>query len=212
MRGKSGVCSVCHHPEKTRIEMLVLTGATRISVARKYEMSHDSVSRHMMNHLSHERRATLLMGPVQRQMLAAQVAEESSSVLDHHKATRAGLYRLYDAAITAGDAHSGAMLAARLTSVNNAISRLTGELASSPLIEIHNNNNAVVFASDPGFARFQSDLIRVLSRFPEARAAVIREFERLEAAASPLPALESHGEETQIPERPQPAALEPAAS
>jgi hypothetical protein len=63
-------------------------------------------------------------------------------------------------------------------------------LAQSPLVQNNTINN---FFLEPAFASFQADLIRVLSRFPEARASVLQEFERLEAAAPvQLPALEHH--------------------
>jgi hypothetical protein len=186
-RGHSGGCKVCAHIERTRIELLLAGGAGQKAVGRKYGLTKDSVHRHWKNHVSEERRVALIMGPMQRQALAAQVAEESESVLDHHQAVRAGLYRLYDAAVTAGDRTGGAMLGGRLTEVNNAIARLCGQLASSPLIQ----NNTVNFYLSPEFASFQADLVRALGPFPEARAAVLAEFERLEAAApAELPALE----------------------
>jgi len=122
--------------------------------------------------------------------LAAQVSEEAESVIDHFRAVRAGLYSLYDAAVTAGDRNGGALVAGRLLRCLDSMARLTGELATSPLIQ---NNTQVNFYLSPEFASFQADLIRALSRFPEARAAVLAEFERLEAAAPPpRPALEHH--------------------
>jgi hypothetical protein len=55
-------------------------------------------------------------------------------------------------------------------------------------------NQTNIFINDPAFASFQADLIRVLSRFPDARAAVLTEFERLEATPAHLPALEHDGD------------------
>jgi hypothetical protein len=181
----TGKCTVCAHLERTRIELLVLGGASQRSVGRKYGLSHHALCRHFANHISEERKANLILGPVQRMQLASRVAEESSSVLDHFKAIRAGLYSLFDIAVTAGDGSTGALVGGRLTEVNGAIGRLTGQLAQSPLMQINQTN---VFLQDPGFASFQADLIRVLSRFPDARDAVLAEFERVESTQ--LPALE----------------------
>jgi len=126
------------------------------------------------------------MGPVQVQALAAQVAEESGSIIDHFRAVRAGLYTLYDAAVTSGDANAGAQLAGKLLNCLNSMAKITGELASSPLVQI---NNQTVLVQHPEFMQFQADLIRVLGRFPEARAAVVAEFQRVDAQAHPaLPA------------------------
>jgi hypothetical protein len=181
-----GHCTICQHVERTRAELLLAGAASFASVARKFTMSPDALTRHWRNHVSAERRAALIMGPVQRTALAARVAEESESVLDHHRVVRAGLYQRYGAALDAGDNMAVGLLAGRLTEINNAISRLTGELANSPLIQ----NNTVNFFMSPEFATFQADLIRVLSRFPDAYEAVLAEFDRLEAAPSQLPALE----------------------
>ncbi len=190
----TGRCTVCGHPERTRIELLLAGGAGQKSVGDKFGLSKDSIHRHWHSHCSDERKAALLLGPVQVQALAAKVAEESESVIDHHKATRAGLYQFYATALEAGDKTSGAMLAGRLTEVNNAIARITGELSRSPLIQ-QNTINLVM--NSPEFVRFQADLIRVLARFPEAREAVIAEFDRLEALEQTVdqPALEHHPDE-----------------
>lgn len=190
-KGHPGGCKVCEHVERTRIELLLAGGAGQTAVAKKYGMSKDSVHRHWHGHVSEERRSALMFGPVQREALASHLAEESSSVIDHYRAVRAGLYALYDAAVTAGDRNGGALLAGRLHENLAAMARLTGQLAASPLVQISQTN---IFLNDPAFASFQADLIRVLSRFPEARDAVMTEFERLEAAPSQLAALEHHGD------------------
>jgi hypothetical protein len=104
------------------------------------------------------------------------------------------LFQSYDVALTAGDRLSVASIAGRLHENLNAMARLTGQLANSPLVQINNQTNNIL-VNDPAFASFQADLIRVLSRFPDARDAVLAEFERLEAAPAPLPALEDHATE-----------------
>jgi hypothetical protein len=190
-RGHRGGCTVCAHTERVRIELLLAGGAGQKAVGRKFGLSKDSVHRHWANHVSDERRAALMFGPVQREALASHLMEESSSVIEHYRAVRAGLYALYDAAVTAGDRNGGALLAGRLHENLGAIARLTGQLAASPLVQVNQTN---IFLHDPAFASFQADLIRVLSRFPDARAAVLAEFERLEAAPHQLPALEHQGD------------------
>ena len=173
----SGTCTVCKHPEKTRIELLVIGGASQRSVGKKYGVSNCAISRHLMTHVSDERKASLVMGPVKRMALAAQVAEESSSVLDHLRSIRAGLYSLYEAAVTAGDGAIGALIAGRLHENLGKMAQLTGQLAQSPLVQVNQTN---VFINDPSFMQFQQQLIGVLRRFPDARNAVVAEFERLE--------------------------------
>lgn len=185
----SGKCTLCGHADRVRIELqLAAGGASLNAIARKYGVSRHALSRHWEHHVSQERRAALVLGPVKQFSLAAQVSEEAESVIDHFRAVRAGLYRLYDAALEAGDRNGGALVAGRLLTCLDSMARLTGELATSPLIQ---NNTQLNFYLSPEFASFQADLIRALSRFPEARAAVLQEFERLEAVApAQLPALE----------------------
>jgi hypothetical protein len=148
----------------------------------KFGLSNHSIGRHWGNHVTPERKATLVLGPVTQAALAARVSEESESVLDHLKSVRAGLYALYDAAVTAGDRTGGALLAGRLHENLGKMAHLTGQLSQSPLL-VQNN----YFMADPGFMEFQQQLIQVLRRFPEARTAVIAEFEKLERGMDNTP-------------------------
>jgi len=181
-----GTCSVCRHPERARLEVLLAGGgASHRAVARRFNLSRHAVDRHWMRHVTAERKACLVFGPVEREALAARVAEESESVLDHFKAVRSALYDLLTKAHAAGDGQTGALLSGRLHENLNSIARLTGQLASSPLVQI-NNNNVSMLTQSPDFTAFQARLIGVLRNFPEARAAVIQEFERIEPAAPQL--------------------------
>ena len=188
--GHSGGCTVCAHLERTRIELLLAGGAGQTAVAAKYGLSKHAVHRHWHGHVTAERKANLILGPVQRAELAARVCEETGSVLDHLKAIRAGLYQQYNAALEAGDRNSGALLAGKLHDNLRTVARITGELASGPLVQINNSQtNVTALLDSREFAAFQATLIRVLNRFPDARDAVVTEFEALErqAAAAPLP-------------------------
>jgi hypothetical protein len=164
------------HTERSQIELLVAGGASHRSIGAKFGLSHYAIGRHWANHVNAERKAALVLGPVTRAAMAARLSEESESVLDHLKSVRAGLYALYDAAVTAGDRTGGALLAGRLHENLGKMAQLTGQLAQSPLVQVQNN----YFMADPGFMEFQQQLIAVLRRFPEARNAVVAEFERLE--------------------------------
>jgi hypothetical protein len=197
IRGRpTGRCVTCAHPEKTRIELLVAGGASHAAVGRKYGIGRYALGRHWAAHVSPERKASLVLGPVAQAALASRLCEESESVLDHLRVVRCGLYATFDAAVTAGDRSSVALLAGRLTEVNNAVARLTGQLATSPLVQINNSNQTTIIESQE-FLAFRADLIRVLSRFPEAYEAVLQEFERYERVApSELPALEHESEAT----------------
>lgn len=190
IKGRRGPCKVCAHPEVARIELLLASGAGQNATARKFNLSKDSVFRHWNGHVSAERKAALIAGPAALQSLGAKIGEEAESVLDLHKAVRAPLWAAYAAAAEVGDAVTLDRISGRLTDSINATGRLTGELASSPLVQ---NNVQINLIANPEFARFQSDLLRVLSKYPEAARAVMAEFQRLDGPPSMArPALE-HG-------------------
>jgi len=179
----TGKCAVCGHVERMRIEILLASGAGQTAISRKYGMSKDSVHRHWRDHVPQERRAKLLMGPVPKQALAAQVCEENSNVLDNLRIVRAGLWNQYEAALEAGDRNAVALLAGKLHHNLLIAAKITGELASSPLVQINNNQqNVSLMLESPEFSQFQAALVAALRPFPEARLAVLAEFERLEAA------------------------------
>jgi hypothetical protein len=180
---KNGRCKICQFSERPRLEMLLAGGASMNAVGKKFGFNRENVRRHW-NHVDQERKLALTFGPVQRAHLESHLAEEATSVVDHYKAVRAGLYALYDAAVMAGDRTGGALVAGRLLSCLDAMARLAGEWVQSPLVV---NNTQNVFLNDPGFAAFQSQLVRALRPFPDARAAVIKEFDKLEAEPSTAP-------------------------
>jgi hypothetical protein len=155
-------------------------------------LSRHAIDRHWANHVTDERKAALILGPVERAALASRVAEESSSVIDHFKTIRSGLYELFQKSLEAADGQTGAMLAGRLTECLNSMARLTGQLANSPLMIQHNtviNNN---LSQNAELSQFKADLVRVLQRHPAALQDIIKEFERMDAVQ--VPALEHQQE------------------
>lgn len=190
-RGRpSGHCTICRFSERARVELLLAGSASFSAVARKFGLSPDAVRRHWHQHVSEERRVALLAGPVQVQALAAKVAEESESVLDHHRANRAGLYALYTAALEAGDRQTGALISGRLRDVNDSIARLTGQLASSPLITINQTQQTVaVLLERPEVAQFWSQMLESLHDLPNFRDIAARLEAFCTARAHVTPAL-----------------------
>jgi hypothetical protein len=179
-RIKNGRCHICQHVERQRMEMLCAGGATMRSVSAKFGVNRESLRRHYVDHVEPERKIALTFGPVQRAHLESHLAEESTSVIDHYRAVRSGLYALYDAAVTAGDRTGGALVAGRLLTCLDSMAKLTGQWLQSPMV-VNNNTQNNVFINDPGFAAFQSQLIAALRPHPAARAAVIACFAKLDA-------------------------------
>lgn len=192
-RGRpAGQCTVCRHPERARAELLLAGKAGYRAVGRKLGINPHALRRHFLNHVSDERRVALIAGPVQLQALAAKVLEESESVLDHHRANRAGIYQMYCAALEAGDRVTGVQIARALKEVDDSIARLTGQLLASPLVQ---QNNLTVIMESPEVRTFMRELADQLAPFPDAARHVIAWFETkeartLEAEKRARPALE----------------------
>jgi hypothetical protein len=155
------------------------------------------VHRHWSRHIDAKRKARLLVGPVQEQALRARIAEENSSVIDQLRVTRAGLYESYDVALKVHDLNSVALLAGKIHENLRITGNITGELANSPLVQINNSqNNVTMLMESAEFTAFQARLIGVLRAYPEARLAVLAEFERLDApdGSSGTPQLTHQGQ------------------
>lgn len=188
-------CAICTHPKRHDLESELADGARLRPLARKYDLSYDSLWRHWRRHVTPEHKDRLRFGDAPAHKLKGMVVEAEISVLKDLNFARKSLIEALDVA-PAEDANARGTLTGRLHENARIRGQMTGELSKSPLIQ---QNNTVVFMNSPEFVRFQADLIRVLGRFPEAREAVIAEFDRLEALESAdLPALEHDpdGEET----------------
>lgn len=194
-----GHCTICQHAECARLELLIAGGAHIKPLARKFSVSDSALRRHWLNHVSPERRAALVMGPTQRAALAARVAEESSSVLDHHRAVRAALYQQLNVGLDSADSVAVALLAGRLTEVNNAIARLTGQLATSPLIQNTTIHNSVTLLESPEYRRLRDGLLQIARAHPDIRPELIALLRRMDGAPEPINA--------PIEQPAQPAAL-----
>jgi hypothetical protein len=196
--GPNGRCKVCTSSQRTQIELLLAGGASQRAVAEKFTLTHDCICRHWRLHVDVSRKATLAMGPVPRQALAARVAEENQSVLENLRYARAGLWQLYSAALTAGDRTGGALLAGRLHENLRDVARLTGELASSPLIQ----NNTINLHESPAMAAALDSIIELIRaalevNYPDALAAVLRAVRIAVDEPPELPAIEHVPAQTQ---------------
>jgi hypothetical protein len=171
-------CTICRHDEHARIEWLAASGASLKSIARQYELPYDSLWRHWQNHVSPQRRATLLAGPMKLSELVDVAADEGKSVLDHLKVLRAVVYDALVAASEAGDRNGISSLAARALEILQELGRASGELIRvSSGMHVQQNN---FFFSSPAFRQLETGLLEALRKHPEARADVIRMLRDLE--------------------------------
>lgn len=192
-----GHCTICKHAERVRAELAMAKGKQRTAVARRFQMSPHALSRHWANHVSDERLASLIT-ETHRQEFVAGVVHENDSALDHHRGVRCGLEQRFYAVLRAGnDDLSLVRLAHELTSVNDSIARIAGELAASPLVQIQNNQVSIAMLLErPEVARFWAEIVEAVHDLPnfheirERLTLVCNRHERAESVVHGLPRME----------------------
>jgi hypothetical protein len=183
----SSKCAVCQHSDRWRIELLKAGGAGIDALAKKFQVSRDSIDRHWHRHVSAESKATYLCGPAELATIAERAAIEGDSVLDYLKLCRTVLTSQLSAMAEAGDGRGAAFVASALTRNLEAIARVTGELGelARSTINVHGN---VVLTDSPAFAKVQATMLRALAPFPDARGAVVTALRSLDTEGAQAPA------------------------
>ncbi|MGH8227774.1 MAG: hypothetical protein ACREU3_07725 [Steroidobacteraceae bacterium] len=130
-------------------------------------MSPHALKRHFKQHVSEDRLASLLSAR-QRQEFMATVIDASEGAIEHAKGVRAGLeQRFYAVLRAATDDMALTSLARELRQVNDSIARMSGELASSPLVSVTNNQMSIaVLMESPEMARFWAEVVEALHDLP----------------------------------------------
>jgi hypothetical protein len=183
---RPGQCAVCTHPDRTRIEMLRVSGIPLRVIAEQFGCSKDSVHRHFVKHVSQKRRAELVAGPEQ---LANAAAAESKSLLDYLSIARSILFGQFVNAAEAGDRAGVVNTAGRLLEALREIDRLTGELRQVSGISITNNTLNVFSSAE--FLALQEGLLTIARRHPEAKSDIVGLLRSLDPKTAPPPMIEA---------------------
>jgi hypothetical protein len=187
-KSRSARCTVCRHPQRPSIDLAIALKCSAHAIAARFRVSHDAVDRHRRSHLTAEVRAALATKVLQREGDMQRVLlEEGVGIVDALKAVRGPLFSLYLAAVDAADAKVAASLAGRLHESLSLSARVTGELAPHTSVSVTN----IVLSQD--YMRLRAELLRILARYPEARAEVAHVFRIAgEQAATEMHASERH--------------------
>ena len=184
---KPGLCNVCRHPERARIEAMVCGGAAQLIVGKQFGLTKDTMSRHFKNHVTPQRRAELVAGPAKVQDLVNAAADESKGLLEYFQITRSVLFNQFLAAAEAGDRQGVSLIATRLLAALDRLGRLTGELREVSGITV--NNNIVNLFASPEFLALQRGLLDLARKHPGARGDIVQLLRGLDAKpACGLPA------------------------
>lgn len=195
-------CTVCAHPDRAAIDIALASGIAARAIATKHNLNRQSVWRHGRQHLTAELKAALSLKLLRREGSARQVVlEEGANTLEILKSIRAILFTRFLSATDNGDDRAAASLSGRLLESLQISARLTGELAPAAGTTIQN------IVLSPDYQRLRTELLRVLSCFPEAREAVAAVFRGAgeQAAAEmarsvPRPAPMIEGVATEVPD------------
>lgn len=172
-------CLVCNHPERARIELLRVGGASLDSLAAKFDISRDAIWRHGAKHVSQERRAELTVGRSKIEELAETAADESKSLLDYLSITRSVLFHQFLTAAEAADRPAVANIASKLLEALIEYGKLTGELRQISGITV--NNNTVNFIGTPEFGALSAGLLSIARQFPEIKAHIVALLRQLDS-------------------------------
>lgn len=159
----SAYCRVCCHQDRARIEMLAITGASHVALAKQFKpLSRYSIDRHLARHVTPERRVQLLCGPIKLRELVDRASDEGMSLLDYLKVVRSALLSQFLAASEASDRNGVALLAGRLTQIVKLTAEITGELVKAPLVNIDMRGNDRADPVSPGdAARTYRDMLNL---------------------------------------------------
>lgn len=177
-------CTICQHPERSRIEHLMAAGASKRSIAERFAVGQDAAWRHFTNHVSPAMKSAALANTLKPGVELDQLlTEEATGLLQHLANIRSKLYHAFDASLEAGDRNATAILAGRLLESLRFLSELTGRLQK---YHAPTHVTTINVLNSPQFLTVQAKLIEALAPYEDARRAVICAFRELETADAAL--------------------------
>jgi hypothetical protein len=181
------VCSICKHPDRTRIEATRVAGASLDAIASKFSCSRDSLHRHMANHVTADQRSQYLADAPLAE-LAQLAASEGISVLQYLSLVRSVLMQEFQLASQAHAHHATSALAGRLNETLKLIGSISGEM--SELARSVTINGNVNILNHPQVAAFQAVILEALepAEFERARQAVVMRLRSFDAERAPAAA------------------------
>lgn len=174
-------CTICVHEQRHRIELALVSGASRQAIGRKFGVSPHAAWRHGVRHITPERRAQLVAGPLKLHELADKAAEAELSLQQYLSMLRSSLFEQYLQAVEVGDRPGFTLIAGRLAEILRLEGQVNGEISKATNVITTN----VAILSSPVMADLRTMLIERLAPFPAARAAVVAGLRELSARATP---------------------------
>jgi hypothetical protein len=160
-------CSCCTSPNRREIDLALVARVPSRVIARRFEVSHDSVERHGKNHLSAVQRAALAAHLRPEAIDLDQLREtEGSSLLAQLLAQRATLQTIGAAAFEAKNYQAAVAAERAVTNSLDLLSRVLGLIITK-----HEVKSTALLVS-PDYLELRACLVEALKPFPDAARAV----------------------------------------
>lgn len=173
-------CSVCRSPQRHLIDLALVHGVAATTLASKFRLSHDAITRHAANHLSPVQRAAILTAAEPSKVDLEQLRRsESEGLLASLLAQRARLQQIAEMATAAGDLKAAVSVENAVTASLNLTAKLCGQL-----ISISEHRTTTHLLASPDFLRLRGVLMTALRAHPAALADVSRALAALETDAA----------------------------
>jgi hypothetical protein len=179
MARKGPMCSICQHAEVAPMTTAMIRGVSVPALARRYQVSVDSLRRHKANHVSAAERAAILAGPELAGVDVAQLRKvEEQSSLANLVAIRHRLWSALSFAEENGDVNQIARITAQLHKNVELSSMMVGALHTGGTTI----NNHVLISTE--YISLRVSLVKALQAFPDAAQAVAGVLHALESKAA----------------------------
>lgn len=145
-------CTVCAHPERARIDALLVDGLSPAKIAVRFDIHKDALVRHNKAHMGGA------LVELKKEM-------QSSSALTRLEDLYERTNRLLVQAEHSGAAGQALQAVREARTTLESIAKITGELNDKPTITIN-------LTSSPEWLQLQGLILSALAPFPDARLAV----------------------------------------
>jgi hypothetical protein len=181
--GKRGRrCTICHSEFRSQIELALVSGVGRRTIAARFGVNAAAVARHGRNHLTAAQRAAILAAtkPMTAIELEHLAKSESEGLLASLVAQRGRLCTVIDAAMA--DKNFAAVIAAERALHDNVstVARLLGQLVN------RTEHRSIAFTLTPDYLALKAALVRIVREHPELASKIAAALETVEADAAKM--------------------------
>lgn len=164
-----GKCTVCQHPERTRLELALANGVGLMKAARQFGVSKDSAGRHWRRHVPDARKASLRVTGISdpKVDLEALKRVESESLLQNLITERARLQRIADACERVANFQDATRASSALVKLLTLVAQYLGELRTGNTTITQN------FLLSTDWLGLRRVIATALRPYPEAQRAVL---------------------------------------